>query len=86
MNKIFKDQISRSVKVYVDDMIVKSMSLEQHLADMKELFLLIWQYQMKLNPAKCAFFIQGGEVLGIYGKWLRYRTNSKKGLGHLRHA
>lgn len=45
MNTDFKDQIGRSVEVYVDDIIVKSMSFEQHfeqhLADLKEVFSVL---------------------------------------------
>lgn len=34
MNKIFKDHIRRNIKVYVDDMIVKSKSFEEHVEDL----------------------------------------------------
>lgn len=47
MNKIFKRQIGRSMEVYVDDMIVKSQTFEQHLADLEEVFLVLQQYQNK---------------------------------------
>lgn len=59
MNKIFKSQIGRSVKVYVDDMVVKSQTFQQHLTDLDEVFLVLQQYRMRLNLAKCAFFILG---------------------------
>ena len=38
MDKIFKDQIGRNIKVYVDDIIVKSEAFDQHLADLLEVF------------------------------------------------
>lgn len=64
MNKIFKDQIGRNVEVYVDDMVVKSPTFQQHLTDLREVFEVLEQYKMRLNPAKCAFFIRGGKFLG----------------------
>ncbi|XP_021617952.1 uncharacterized protein LOC110618996 [Manihot esculenta] len=64
MNKIFKNQIGRNVEVYVDDMVVKSLTFQQHMVDLKEVFGVLDQYRMKLNPAKCAFFIRGGKFLG----------------------
>lgn len=57
INKILKEQIGRSVEVYIDDMIVKSRTFEQHLIDLKEVFVVLQQYQMKLNPTNYAFFI-----------------------------
>lgn len=41
MNKIFKDQIGRRVEVYVDDMIVKRKTFEQHLAYLEEIILVL---------------------------------------------
>lgn len=38
MNRIFKDQIGRNVKVYVHDMVVKSQTFQQHLTDLEEVF------------------------------------------------
>ncbi|XP_043812456.1 uncharacterized protein LOC122723651 [Manihot esculenta] len=64
MNKIFKDQISRNVEVYVDDMVVKSPTFQQHLTDLREVFEVLEQYRMRLNPAKCAFFIREGKFFG----------------------
>lgn len=64
MNKIFKDHIGRNIKVYVDGMIVKSKSFEEHVEDLEKIFFVLSHYQMKLNPAKRAFFIKGGKFLG----------------------
>jgi len=38
INKVFEIQIGWNLEVYVDDMIVKSKTLEQHIADMAETF------------------------------------------------
>ncbi|XP_043812740.1 uncharacterized protein LOC110608389 [Manihot esculenta] len=64
MNKIFKEQIGRNIEVYVDDMVVKSSTFQQHLMDLREVFEVLERYRMRLNPAKCAFFIRGGKFLG----------------------
>ena len=55
MNRMFHDQIDRNVKVYVDDMLVKSKEEDDHLKDLEEMFNMLRKYQMKLNPRKCAF-------------------------------
>ncbi|XP_043811523.1 uncharacterized protein LOC122723442 [Manihot esculenta] len=38
MNKIFKGQIGRNMEVYVNDMVAKIQTFQQHLADLKEVF------------------------------------------------
>ena len=38
VNKLFKEQIGRSIEVYIDDMITKSRVLEQHTGDLHQTF------------------------------------------------
>ncbi|KAL0409551.1 UNVERIFIED_CONTAM: hypothetical protein Sradi_1889500 [Sesamum radiatum] len=57
----------RNVEVYVDDMLVKSKKAEENVKDLEETFSVLRKYKLKLNPAKCAFGVQGGRVFGVYG-------------------
>ncbi len=50
---------------YVDDMLVKSRAAEHHVADLNETFSKLRKYQMKLNPAKCAFGVTSDKFLGF---------------------
>jgi len=50
MDQMFQDQIGRTMEVYVDDIIVKSDSVEQHANDLAEVFQQIRKYDMRLNP------------------------------------
>lgn len=52
VNIIFKDHISTSMKVYLDDMLVKSQCREDHIFYLSEPFKLLKKYQRKLNFAK----------------------------------
>jgi len=65
MDKIFKGMIGKSVKVYVDDIVVKSDSCGQHVKDLQEVFDALRRVNMCLNPKKCAFGIEGGKFLGF---------------------
>lgn len=65
VNEIFKNQIGRNVKVYVDDMLMKSLIAEQHLSDLSETFQTLRKYKMKLNPDKCSFRVSVGKFLGF---------------------
>ena len=62
---MFRPQIGRNVKVYVDDMLVKSLDKEIHLNDLQETFDTLRRYQMKVNPNKCAFGVLSGKFLGF---------------------
>src|SRR4051812_5239468 len=65
VNKLFKEQIGRNVEAYVDDFLVKSKKMEDHIRDLCETFQVLWRYQMKLNPSKCMFGVHSGKFLGF---------------------
>ena len=62
---MFRPQIGRNVEVYVDDMLVKSQDEGKHLDDLQETFNTLKQYNMRLNPSKCAFGVSSGKFLGF---------------------
>ncbi|KAL5539174.1 hypothetical protein UlMin_044787 [Ulmus minor] len=53
------------MEVYVDDMLVKSLKIEEHIRDLKETFNILCRYKMKLNPSKCAFGVLSGKFMGF---------------------
>jgi len=53
------------MEVYVDDMVVKSEMFEQHLDDLAEIFSQLRLYNMRLNPTKCVFGVEGRKFLGF---------------------
>ena len=65
MNKMFQKQIGMTMEVYIYDMLVKSTTAELHLAHLSEAFHILRKYNMKLNPAKCAFGVSAGKFLGV---------------------
>ncbi|RVW76199.1 Transposon Ty3-I Gag-Pol polyprotein [Vitis vinifera] len=65
MTKIFKPLIGHSVEVYIDAIVVKSKTREQHILHLQEVFYLLRKYGMKLNPSKCAFGVSAGKFLGF---------------------
>ena len=65
VNKMFQKQIGTSMEVYIDDVLVKSTTTELHIAHLAEAFQIVKEYNMKLNPAKCAFGVSAGKFLGF---------------------
>ncbi|KAL0413598.1 UNVERIFIED_CONTAM: hypothetical protein Sradi_1561500 [Sesamum radiatum] len=64
VNKMFKELIGISMKVYVDDILVKSRKSENHLLHLRQAFKVMRTYGMKLNPTKCTFGVRGGKFMG----------------------
>lgn len=65
VNKIFNHYIRRNIKVYVDNMIVKSRTTNLHLVDLVENFQILKRYNMHLKPTKYAFEVSSGNFLGF---------------------
>jgi hypothetical protein len=65
MNLIFDDLLRIILEIYIDDVIVKSDSLHNHLADLHLALERMRRYGLKMNPLKCAFSVLTGKFLGF---------------------
>ena len=65
MNRMFQKQIGTFMEVYINDMLVKSIKAELHITHLAEAFQILKSYNMKLNPAKCAFGVSTGKFIGF---------------------
>src|SRR5574338_128227 len=65
VNKMFAGLIGQTMEVYVDDMLVKSRKADDHVSHLGEMFQVLRQYGMKLNPLKCSFGVSSGKFLGF---------------------
>ena len=75
---MFNNQIGRNMEVYVDNMLIKSKEELTHLDDLRETFATLRQYQMKLNPNKCAFGVASGKFLGFMVSQRGIEANPEK--------
>ena len=78
VNRMFQKQIGTSMEVYIDDMLVKSVKAELHIAHLAELFQVLQNYNMKLNPTKCAFEVSAEKFLGFMVNSRGVEANPKK--------
>ncbi|KAM2322262.1 hypothetical protein ACFXTH_018950 [Malus domestica] len=65
VNSMFAEQIGKSMEVYIDDMLVKSKHVDQHITNLSETFPILKRYRIRLNPNKCAFDVGSGKFLGF---------------------
>ncbi|GJU65718.1 reverse transcriptase domain-containing protein [Tanacetum coccineum] len=64
VDKAFDSQVSRNIKVYVDDLVIKSHTEAEMLRDIDETFRTLSKINMKLNLKKCTFGAVKGMFLG----------------------
>jgi hypothetical protein len=65
MNLIFHDLLGIILGIYIDDVIVKSDSMNNHLADLRLALERMRRYGLKMNPLKCAFAMSASKFLGF---------------------
>ncbi|KAM2908681.1 hypothetical protein COP2_048165 [Malus domestica] len=53
VNSMFAEQIGKSMEVYVDDMLVKSKHVDQHITNLSETFTILKRYRMRLMLEMC---------------------------------
>lgn len=64
VDRMFVRQLGRNMESYVIDMLVNSLTIDDHSEDLAESFAIMRQYGMRLNPLKCAFGVKAGNFLG----------------------
>ena len=63
MTKMFESQLGRSIEVYVDDMVVKSKVVSEHVGDLTNIFGILRKHKLRLNASKCSFGVGLGKFL-----------------------
>lgn len=61
---MFANLIGKIVEVYVDDKLVKSLKMEDHVKHLSEAFQILQRYRMRLNPLKCSYGVASRKFLG----------------------
>jgi hypothetical protein len=57
--------IGRIVEIYIDDVVVKSKSYKEYLADLWETLECTRKHGLKMNLSNCAFGVSAREFLGF---------------------
>ena len=52
MTKMFESQLGKNVEVYIDDMVLKSKLVSEHLADLANIFEILKRHKLRLNASK----------------------------------
>lgn len=64
LTKMFKGQLGRNMEAYIDDMVVKSKTVEEHISNLAKTFKTLWKHLLKLNASKCTFGVNSRKFWG----------------------
>ena len=78
INMMFKEQIGKTMEVYMDNMLVKLKIALYHVAHLSDTFVVLRKYQMKLNPLKCTFGVASKKFLKFMVNHRGIEANPKK--------
>ena len=75
MTKMFESQMGKNIKVYIDDMVVKSKIVSEHIGDLTNIFEILRGHKLHLNASKCSFGVGLGKFLGYMVTHQRIKVN-----------
>ena len=64
MTRMFESLLGKNIEIYIDDMVVKSKLVLEHLGDLRVIFETLRSYKLRLNAFKCSFGVGSGKFLG----------------------
>ena len=64
MTKMFEPQLGKNIEVYIDDMVVKSKVVLEHVGDLRNIFEILRKHKLRLNASKCSFGVGSDKFLG----------------------
>ena len=64
MTKMFEPQLDRSIEVYINDTVVKSKVMSEHVEDRTNIFEILRKHNLRLNASKCSFGVASRKCLG----------------------
>ena len=53
MTRMFEPQLGKHIEVYIDDMVVKSKVVSEHVGDLENIFEILRKHKLRLNASKC---------------------------------
>ena len=64
MTKMFEPQLGKNVEVYINDIVVKSKLVSEHVGNLTSIFEILREHKLRLNASKCSFGVGSGKFLG----------------------
>ena len=86
MTRMFESLLRKNIEIYIDDMVVKSKRVSEHLGDLRAIFEILRNYKLRLNASKCSFGVGSGKCLGymVTHKGIEVNPDQIKAINNLR--
>ena len=75
MTKMFKSQMGKNIEVYIDNMVVKSKIVSEHIENLTNIFEILRGHKLRLNAFKCSFGVGLGKFLGYMVTYQGIKVN-----------
>ena len=85
MTRMFESQLGKNIKIYIDDIMVKSKMVSKHLGDLRAIFEILRKYKLRLNASKCSFGMGSSKFLGymVTHKGIKVNSDQIKTINNL---
>ena len=86
MTRMFESLLGKNIEIYIDDMVVKSKVVSEHLGDLRVIFEILRSYKLRLNASKFSFGVGSGKFLGymVTHKGIEVNPDQIKAINNLR--
>ena len=86
MTRMFESLLGKNIEIYIDDMVVKSKMVSEHLGDLRIIFEVLSNYKLRLNASKCSFGVGSGKFLGymVTHRGIEVNSDQIKAINNLR--
>ena len=64
MTRMFEPQLGKNIEVYINDMVVKSKVVSEHVGDLRRIFEILRKHKLCLNASKYSFGVGSSKFLG----------------------
>ena len=78
MMRMFESLLGKNIEIYIDDMVVNSKVVSEHLGDLRVIFEILKSYKLRLNASKCSFGVGSSKFLGYMVTHMGIEVNPDK--------
>ena len=64
ITNMFEPQLGKSIEVYINNMVMKSKMVSEHVRDLENIFEILRKHKLCLNASKCSFGVGSGKFMG----------------------
>ena len=75
MTRMFESQLGKNIEIFINDMVVKSKVVSEHLGDLRNILEVLRKYKLRLNASNCSFGMGSGKFLGYMVTHKRIEVN-----------